>query len=78
MNYDIPRRTLDSLRSYADNKRQTGHFLHAVLTNDLFETTARADVDSRAALFDICMYIYNEMPSSCWGSKEIVEKWLKG
>ena len=73
---NIPISTLNSLAAYARDKCPTGGFLYAVLTNDLFEAIGRADDFNRAALFDICNYIYNELPLSCWGSKDKVKQWL--
>ena len=74
--YNIPQRTKESLDKYVNEKIPTGGFLLAVLTNDLFEAVERADIDNKKALNDICRYIYNEMPSACWGSPQIVKKWL--
>jgi hypothetical protein len=48
-----------------------------VLTNDLFGAVGQADRENRAALADICEYIYNELPSPCWGSRDIVWKWVE-
>ena len=66
----------ESLKRYVENKIPTGGFLRAVLANDLFEAVGRADAVNRHILFDICSYIYNDIPSSCWGSYEKVDKWL--
>lgn len=53
-----------------------GHFLRAVLENDLFEAVGRADEGSAGAIPAICRYIYNNMPANCWGSKVAVDAWL--
>lgn len=73
----IPERTLSSLKRYAEEHCPTGDFLYAVLTNDLFGAFGRADRENTFAMQDICAFIYNEIPSACWGSKEIVRKWLE-
>lgn len=65
-----------SLKRYVENKIPTGGFLRAVLENNLFVAIGRADIQNRNKLHNICIYIYNELPSNCWGSKEKVEKWL--
>lgn len=65
----------DSLDEYARTGRQLGHFLTAVLSNDLFEAFGRADEKNVATMKYIVMYIYNELPCTCHGSKEKVEKW---
>jgi hypothetical protein len=40
------------------------------------ESFGRADIENKATLFEICSYVYNELPSSCHGSPEIVKEWL--
>ena len=73
----IPEHLKAALDRYVNHKIRPGSFLEAVLSNDLFDAIGRADNVSRACLFDICKYVYNELPGDCWGSREIVERWLK-
>lgn len=73
----IPELILKGLYQYAEHRTPTGGFLRAVLTNDLAEAVGRADQDSLRALQMIVQFMYNEMPSPCWGSKEAVTNWLK-
>jgi hypothetical protein len=68
---------IESLQRYAETGCPTGGFLQAVLENDLKEACGRADEDNQRALFDIVGYIYNELPSTCWGSPQKVEDWLE-
>ena len=68
--------TLESLQRYADNHIETGGFLRAVLENDLMEAVGRADEINQQDLFDICGYVYNDMPAICHGSPEKVQAWL--
>ena len=76
--YDvIPKRTIESLDRYVNHRIATGGFLRAVLSNDLFGAMSRADLDNQLALSAITKYIYNRLPSGCWGSKEIVDNYLK-
>lgn len=72
----IPPITLDSLRLYIEERRHTGSFLEAVLSNDLREACNRADTDNARALFDLVAYLHNRCPSGCWGSPEKVSQWL--
>ena len=51
-------------------------FERAVLENNLKEAFARADLESRAALYEIVKWCYWEIPSNCWGSHEKVEAWI--
>ncbi len=53
----------------------TGSFLQAVLENNLMEAIGRADDDNRQDLYEICDYIYNEIPSTCHGSPQKVKDW---
>ena len=52
-----------------------GGFLLAVLSNDLAESLRRANDENRAALYDIVLYVRNELPAACWGSLEAVASW---
>ena len=65
----------EALDAYANHGHSLGHFLTAVVENDLMEAMARADSYNRATLFQICSYIWNELPSSCHGSPEEVQAW---
>ncbi len=68
---------VESLKRYVKQRIPTGGFLRAVLENDLFRAIDRADDDNRRDIHEICMYIYNEIPLTCWGSPEKVEQWLQ-
>lgn len=74
--YDnIPGYTLSAIRNYVIERRPVGHFLTAVLCNNLFEACFHADAANLAALPLIVKFIYNRVPSCCWGSKEKVFAW---
>ena len=66
-----------SLDQYAETGKQLGDFLIAVLSNDLFEAILRADHKNEKTMKDIVLYVYNDMPALCHGSKSKVEKWLQ-
>src|SRR5262245_54748038 len=53
-----------------------GGFLTAVLSNNLREAIGRADDASAAGLPAIVKFLYNNAPSTCWGSEEYVAEWL--
>lgn len=63
----------DSLKRYVERGIEPGGFLTAVLENDLMGAMGRADAINRANLHNICRYVYNELPSHIWGSREIVQ-----
>ena len=74
----IPERTRESLVLYVEHRIQPGHFLTAVLENDLFGAFNRADDENTAAMRHIVAYVYNYLPSGCWGSPRKVSAWLTG
>ena len=65
-----------SLDRYVNDKIPTGGFLEAVLSNNLVEAVGRADSNNIQRIPEIVKYIYNNLPSNCWGDKETVTKWL--
>lgn len=72
----VPAHLRGGLMRYLLYRIPPGHFLLAVLSNDLKEAMGRADVDSRAGLFNIVSFLYNNAPSSCWGNPDKVHEWL--
>lgn len=74
----IPAHTQADLDRYVQHKILPGQFLISVLSNDLFGAVSRADSENLAALPDIVKYIYNELPSGCWGSREQIRSFVQG
>lgn len=72
----IPAHTKAALDRYVNDRILPGGFLTAVLTNDLFGAVGYADSTNLAALPDIVRYVYNELPSGCWGSRDVMWKWI--
>jgi hypothetical protein len=64
----------ESLTRYWHHGIPQGHFLTAVLENDLFEAIARADETSLTNLPQIVRYIYSNLPMSIYGSPEKVRE----
>lgn len=54
-----------------------GHFLSAVICNDLKDAVGRADETNRAALADWVLFFYNDAPSECWGSVAAFNHWIE-
>jgi hypothetical protein len=73
---NLPPAIWEGLRAHALDRRPTGHFVTAVLTNDLRGALGKADEDSLAAIRDIVRYCYWELPGNCWGSVSKVNEWL--
>lgn len=68
--------TKESLDLYVSDRYETGGFLRAVLENNLMQAMGRADAENRRDLFEICGYVYNDMPARSHGSPEKVRAWL--
>ena len=72
---ELPKHLQGGMKRYVEGGIGAGHFLTAVLSNDLFGAVSHADPKSLEALSDIVKWLYNEAPSTCWGSKERVQEW---
>lgn len=66
-----------ALVEYARDGRPLGHFLTAVLSNDLFDAVTRADEDNLRDLYEIAVFVHNELPAPCHGSPAKVKSWLQ-
>ncbi len=73
----IPERLMENIKNYVDHGEMLGGFLYSVFCNDLFEATAHADDYNLFILPTYVKYIYNNCPTGCHGSYEIVEAWLQ-
>jgi hypothetical protein len=72
----VPEAVIENLKYYVGDRQMPSGFLYEVLTNDLKEACFRADYKNGKALVHIVGYIYNNLPSACWGSPQKVEAWL--
>lgn len=68
---------LAAMNRWGQHGYKPGDFLTAVMKNDLMDAMGRADIGNRHALFDICTYVYNELPGSCHGNEEKFETWAE-
>ncbi len=73
----IPSRILEGLKRYGEQGTGVGDFLQAVIANDFRDAACRADEQSFRALTAIAIYVYQELPGKCHGSREKYETWLK-
>jgi hypothetical protein len=74
--HKVPEGLWDGLAGYILLGHLPGHFLTAVLVNDLKEACNRADLENQYRLYDIIFFLYNCAPLQAWGSKENVEAWV--
>lgn len=72
----VPEHCREGLLNYLRYGLPPGHFLMAVLANDLTEACGRADDSNRVALADYISVLYNHAPSESWGSREKVRAWI--
>jgi len=72
----LPAGLQGGMRRYIENGIPPGHFLLAVLNNDLREACSRADDINRHLLWEIVGWLWNEAPAPCWGSPEKVSMWI--
>ena len=73
----VPRHLHYGIERYVNHHQKAGHFLTAVVENDLSRAIACADEHSLHALPAVVAWLYNEAPSGCWGSKKKVKEWLR-
>lgn len=73
----IPHYIHKGLQNYVYRGWMPGGFTRHVLENNLMEAVCRADPDSLCALWQICIFVYNELPGNCHGSPGIVQEWIK-
>lgn len=72
----LPEHIRDGMRRYIESGIEPGSFLTAVLCNDLMGAMGKADEINRARLWDICAFLHNEAPSTCFGSIEAFQSWV--
>lgn len=73
----IPEQFRGGIQRYIQRGIPPGHFLQAVLKNNLTDTISRADDPSLAALKSIVQWLYMEAPGGSWGSPEAYDKIIK-
>ena len=71
----LPEHMRDGAEDYVERGIQPGHFLLAVLCNNLVDAVGYADTANRDAIATWGSWLHNEAPAKCWGSKEAVRAW---
>lgn len=71
----VPSGMIAALQRHVASGEPTGDFLTAVLENDLAEAVGRSDWINVQRLTAYVVWLYNEAPAACWGSKEKVAAW---
>ena len=73
--YGIPKHMHRPAFRYVKYGEIGGSFLTALLENDFMDIMGKADDKNRRALKNWARFIYNALPSGCWGSREQVIRW---
>lgn len=73
----LPEHMGGTVRRYIENGISPGHFLTAVICNDLREACSRADDENRRLLFEYVGFFYSHAPSDCWGGPEKYKAWMQ-
>jgi hypothetical protein len=71
----IPPLVKISIDEWVLDGRPPGQFVQSVLKGDLFGAFRHGDPESLTALAAIVDYVYNKIPSTCWGSQEKMHNW---
>ena len=74
----VPRHCAMPLAEYLTGEnRHPGHFLTAVLKNDLKDAVMRADIDNMSALGNYIEFLYSYAPTDSYGSEEKFNAWIR-
>lgn len=71
----LPEIYREGIRLYIEEGILPGSFLTAVLRNDLMESLARCS-GPMEDVKTVVRWLYNEAPSTCWGSERSVKEWV--
>jgi len=72
----VPEHLQGGLRRYVELGIPPGHFLQAVLRNDLRDAVNRADLTSLAGLSDIVKFLHCYAPSGSHGHQTAYGDWI--
>jgi len=74
----IPAHMQEAIKRYVGERVAPGHFLQAVLKNDLRGAIDYADGANVLLIKTYVQFFYNRAPSGCSGSPENYRRWLAG
>ena len=74
----LPEHCREGMKRYIEHGIIPGDFLQAVICNKLVESFAIADDTNIKRLFDYTDFLYNEVPTSAWGSEKKMLEWANG
>lgn len=74
---ELPARLRAGIDRYVEEGVRPGQFLCAVLANNLADAIGRADDDSLESIAAVVGYVFNEIPSVCWGDRASIYEWCE-
>jgi len=75
---EIPSYMHSDIIRYVVDRRLSGHFLTAIVENNLQKAFAHGDSANIKALHSWVRLMYNWAPAQCWGREEVVAEWIEG
>lgn len=75
--YQIPTYMYKALREYVNDHKAPGHFIQAIIMNNLSDAVAHADEKNLFVLRAWVGIFHNFAPSLCHGSEEKYKEWIK-
>ena len=72
---ELPAATKLALYEYAKSRLVPGDYLRAVVSNDLRLACHHADSQNLRTMHLAVRWMYNNAPSTCWGSHEAFAAW---
>jgi len=73
----IPEHMRGGARRYIEDGIEPGSFMRAVLENDFVGAINKADRINEFNLKEWAQFVYWEVPSDAWKSREAVDRWIK-
>jgi len=74
--YGIPKYMHGGIIRFYENGIAPGHFLSAVINNDLKEVFVRADNTNEECVKAYVMWFYNCAPAGTWGYSGATKEWI--
>lgn len=76
LNTHCPDHMHEGMMRYLMDGEEGGHFMQALLSNNLMAAFGRADYTNAAHMKDWCLFLYNYAPSDSYGSPERHDAWV--
>ena len=73
----LPEHMREGMQRYVQHGIRPGDFMYLVLCNDFVHALGHADSVNTIRIVDYARFLYLELPSGCWGSREKVDAWIK-